>query len=118
MDERKKRVTVSFKGELLDWVDRKIEEKTFHNYQHAVDYCLMREYRREAPGLLNGVVLGDRVVVSDGEGRRVAEVYFSEGLWCSECGYGDCVHTRFASSIPEVRSYMEDGATGEEGGGS
>jgi len=41
-----KRITVSISDELQEWIDENIKKKRFHNYQHAVEYCLQQEMNR------------------------------------------------------------------------
>jgi hypothetical protein len=100
--EDKKRVTVSFEGELLEWMDRKIEENVFHNYQHAVDYCLMKVYKTEYTRFTHYNVYEDHATIYDDLRKRIVDVYFREDPYCEECGTSDCEHVRFALSLPKV----------------
>jgi len=45
-----KRITVTIPDDLLKWIEENIKKKRFHNYQHAVEYCIYREMVRSKSG--------------------------------------------------------------------
>ena len=38
----KKRISITLDKELLDWLDKKIKEKTFANRSHGIEYLIKR----------------------------------------------------------------------------
>jgi len=101
-EEEKKRVTITLQSEVLEWIDAKIEERVFHNYQHAVDYCLMKVYQDEYPRFTHYNVYDDHATIYDNLRKRIVDVYFREGPYCEACEEADCEHVRFALSLPKV----------------
>jgi len=43
----KKRITITLEDDVLKWLDKNIQKKRFHNYQHAIDYCLSQIMNEE-----------------------------------------------------------------------
>lgn len=44
-----KRITITIDKELLDWLDKKVDEKVFANRSHGLEY-LVRETREKLEG--------------------------------------------------------------------
>jgi len=102
MAEERKRVTITIQGEVLEWLDQKIGEKTFHNYQHAVDYCLLRTYKEEFPRFTHINVYQDHATIYDSLKKNMVDVYFTDKPYCEECEEFDCDHVSFALTVPKV----------------
>jgi len=45
-----KRVTVNVPDEELEWIEENIRTKVFHNYQHAIEYCIHQVMVRSREG--------------------------------------------------------------------
>jgi len=105
--EERKRVTITIQGDVLEWIDGKIDERIFHNYQHAVDYCLMKVYQEEFPRFTHYNVYEDHATIYDNLKKRIVDVYFREGPYCEHCEESDCEHVRFALSLPKVIEPLE-----------
>ena len=43
-----KRITISLDHETLEWLNQKIAEKTYYNYQHATECALMSLRKKDA----------------------------------------------------------------------
>ncbi|MFH2027854.1 MAG: ribbon-helix-helix domain-containing protein [Nanoarchaeota archaeon] len=43
----KERITVTLDKELLDWLDRKITDKTFANRSHGLEFLIKRKQEEE-----------------------------------------------------------------------
>lgn len=43
----KERITITIDRELLDWLDKKTEEKIFANRSHGFEYLITREMKNE-----------------------------------------------------------------------
>lgn len=39
----KERITVTIDKELLDWIDKKVKDKTFANRSHGLEYLIKRK---------------------------------------------------------------------------
>jgi Arc/MetJ-type ribon-helix-helix transcriptional regulator len=50
MGEGKTRISARVDDELIDWIDRQIEEKRFGNRSHALNYALLLLKREESTG--------------------------------------------------------------------
>ena len=112
----RKRVTITLEGKILKWLNKKIEEKVFHNYQHAIEYCLLQVYSEEER-FEHFNVYEDHVTIWDKLEERLVDVYFQRGkAYCQYCDAHECEHTRFALSIPKVvKALREKGWIIEDG---
>ncbi len=99
---KKKRLTVSIGGDSLEWVDQMIEKHRFHNYQHAIDYCLRKIYEEEFERYKHVNVFDDHATIYDVLRSELVNIYFRGKAWCEKCEAHDCNHTRFALSLPKV----------------
>jgi metal-responsive CopG/Arc/MetJ family transcriptional regulator len=43
----KERVTITIDKELLEWIDKRIEEKNFANRSHAIEYLIVQSQKNE-----------------------------------------------------------------------
>jgi metal-responsive CopG/Arc/MetJ family transcriptional regulator len=43
----KERITVTIDKELLDWLDKKVKDKTFANRSHGFEYLIKRKMTEE-----------------------------------------------------------------------
>ncbi len=98
----KKRVTITFEGEPLEWIEQKISEKVFHNYQHAVEYCLMKTYLLEFNRFSHVNVYDDHATIYDNLRKEMVNVYFKTDPYCEKCEASDCEHVRYALTLPKV----------------
>ena len=44
---KKKTMHLTIPADLVDWVDRKVDERKYHNQSHAVEVALMELKRKE-----------------------------------------------------------------------
>lgn len=100
--EEKKRVTVTFEGETLEWVDQKIAERVFHNYQHAVEYCIIKTYQLEYDRFSHINVFDDHATIYDNLRKEIVNVYFKEKPYCEKCEAEECEHIKYALTLPKV----------------
>ena len=100
--ENKKRLTVSLQGDSLEWVDMMIEKHRFHNYQHAIDYCLAKVYEEEFARYKHINVYEDHATIYDELRSELVNVYFKENAWCEKCETQDCDHIRYTLSLPKI----------------
>jgi hypothetical protein len=108
MGERIKRQTISFEGEILEWLEYKIKKGIFHNFQHGVNYSLLKQIEQEEPRLKHFNIYEDHVTIHDRYLDRLVDVYFRNGkAYCEHCESFDCIHIEFALNIPEVREDLK-----------
>ena len=43
----KERITITIDKELLDWLDKKIDEKVFANRSHGMEFLIMNKKKEE-----------------------------------------------------------------------
>ena len=43
----KERITITIDKELLDWLDKKVEEKVFANRSHGFEFLIMQKMNEE-----------------------------------------------------------------------
>jgi len=69
-----------------------------------------KEHREEIEPKFNHVNLNeDGVILLDVENGDLTKVYFKpEGLYCEECKSNNCVHIRFALSLPKVQEILAE----------
>ena len=106
--EERKRVTITLQGDILEWIDSKIEERVFHNYQHAVELSLMKVYQEDLPRFRHYNVYDDHATIYDNLKKRIVDVYFRNGSYCELCEETDCEHTRFALTLPKVVEPLQE----------
>lgn len=44
---KKERITITIDAELLDWIDRKVEEKVFANRSHGIAFLVKQKAKQE-----------------------------------------------------------------------
>jgi len=98
----KKRVTITFEGETLEWIDQQIEEKVFHNYQHAIEYCVMKTYTLEYNRFNHVNVYEDHATIYDNLRKELIDIYFQNDPYCEKCGKSDCEHVQYVLTLPKV----------------
>ena len=98
----KKRVTISFEGEPLEWINQQIEQRVFHNYQHAVEYCVMKTYQREYDRFKHVNTYEDHATIFDNLRNEFVNVYFQEEPYCEKCEKKDCEHIQYALTLPKI----------------
>lgn len=45
----KERITVTIDKQLLDWLDRQIDERVFANRSHGFEFLIMEKVKEEGP---------------------------------------------------------------------
>ena len=100
--EEKKRVTITFEGEPLKWIEQQINERVFHNYQHAVEYCIMKTYHLEYDRFSHINVFEDHATIYDKLNKEIVNVYFKNDPYCEKCESTDCEHIKYALTLPKV----------------
>lgn len=102
MADEKKRVTIAFEGEPLEWINQQIEERMFHNYQHAVEYCILQTYKREFNRFDHVNVFEDHATIFDNLRDEFVNVYFQEEPYCEKCEKKECIHIKYALTQPKI----------------
>jgi metal-responsive CopG/Arc/MetJ family transcriptional regulator len=49
----KERITVTLEKDILDWIDRKVEDRTFANRSHGFEYLIQRKIDDESNRTVN-----------------------------------------------------------------
>lgn len=101
----RKRISITFEDELLEWIESKIKDNTFHNFQHAVDYCLSKIYGEEKPRFEHFNCYDEHVTLWDNLKKRLIDVHFRDFkpyIYCELCESSNCDHIKFVLTIPKV----------------
>jgi len=103
-----KRITITLDEETLKWLDRKIENKTFHNYQHAIEKLLTEKIEETRFRHFN--CYEDHVTIFDEVLNRLVNIYNKDGiLSCDYHQRENCDHVRFAYTLKEIQKAVEEG---------
>jgi len=72
----KKRITITLEDDVLKWLDKNIQKKRFHNYQHAIDYCLSQIMNEENITIPEDLLERIESIIKSGKGGYVDKTSF------------------------------------------
>ena len=72
----KKRITITLEDDVLKWLDKNIQKKRFHNYQHAIDYCLSQVMNEESITIPEDLLERIESIIKSGKGGYVDKTSF------------------------------------------
>ena len=72
----KKRITITLEEDVLKWLDKNIQKKRFHNYQHAIDYCLSQIMNEENITIPEDLLERIESIIKSGKGGYVDKTSF------------------------------------------
>jgi len=75
-EKMKKRITITLEDDVLKWLDKNIQKKRFHNYQHAIDYCLSQVMNEESITIPEDLLERIESIIKSGKGGYVDKTSF------------------------------------------